>query len=237
MDLQLAELNPDLTSDSFELIQGLTNKYYLTQHLRTHNQNSLKCSEINGEQLNWFQFIAERFNIPKPITLSDVLTVQRDGMSCVIQGTASTNLNCIKQIYTIAANTGSQVSDKPPQQLYNELLSNFSNTAIYLQMDGRKVILDPQALGSTICTASTTDTKSSDVFTTVMKKKFFNHMSEIASKILSGLTQTTQNLQNLYAYQLESKLPNSNKKPITDICAAAKRMIPTYASKIGRAHV
>ena len=106
---------------------------------------------------------------------------------------------------------------------------------LFRSMDGRKVILDPQALGSTICTASTTDTKSSDVFTTVMKKKFFNHMSEIASKILSGLTQTTQNLQNLYAYQLESKLPNSNKKPITDICAAAKRMIPTYASKSSKA--
>jgi len=228
LSLEIRDLDPDLSNSNFAPINGLTSTYYLTRHLRNHNNNVLKCNEINGRQISLREWIPERLVVSTPISLADVLNVHQDTMSCVIQEKAYSGIQCIMNLVNLANTLGYTLTDKTPAIYYNELLQNYNNQALYLIVNNRQWTFDPTQLTSTICTAGPTGTKGQqDIFTVVTKRKYFTTIAKLLQTIVESMQSSVTLLQNIFLTYIESNIPTeASNKSIGDICAAIKRMTP-----------
>jgi len=236
--LDITSLDPDFSTSHFTPTVGVSAVYYTTNHLRTPAANSIACSELAGDQISIDTFIRERLSAAKPIALADVFNVHLNSMSCEVNGKSFQDLQCVKTVQLLATSLGYTLTDKPAATFYQELLQNYTNSALYLIVEGRNWSLDPAQHASTICSAGTAGDKSQqDAFTVTLKRKFFRTTAGLLTTIVQSMQDTVSGLQSLFLLHIDTNTPQaSSAKPKADLCQAIRKMqfIPIPSSGTAR---
>lgn len=233
LQLEVENLNPSFSSSEFETVSGAHNEFLRTHHLRTSQQNNLKCLELGGSMISWQTLIRERLPTTQSVTLKDHLIIQTNTMTCNINEEQFSDIQCLKQIKQIAQNIGSRFAYPNTLQLYNEILTQFPNTVIYLQVKDDVISFNPNQLASTFCSTTNSQPQQSDEFTKITKQKFYSHLSTLVNQIIDSMYSTLRQLSSTFSYHLEISVPSTSQKSPADLCNAIRNIFPLPFSAIG----
>jgi hypothetical protein len=234
LQFSLQELDPDNTNNQYVPIQGAFHKFVQTNTNRLPSQNLIKCAEIDGEVISWQLLNKERISVNQPTLLSDQIHVSDTGIQCNIAGQQAVDDNCIKIISSTARAMDIFFSNKSVPTTYQETIKNHSNSRLYLILTNSDISLQTIPQTTTICTTPTINPEATpDQLTTIIKRKFFHHLSAINQQVLEALHLHTMNLQKTFLLLLDTKMPGPNtKKPFADVCKSFSRLtlFPTPAA-------
>jgi hypothetical protein len=227
----LHEIDPDLSHTLFVPFESNGNRFFKSTALKTGTQNSLVCANI-GEQITLTSYIHNRINSDTPVSLIDNISVHRTGMTCTLQDRQYEDISCLRQLQTVAEVVGFNLTPKTLTNYYTELLQNYTGRTLYVIINSHGITLDPSAKVNTICQPSHTDGHAiKDKLTVTMKTKYFSHLITLMSSVLDSLETQVHALQRLYILSIQSNnIQYYVTKPLSDICAALRKMSPSLAT-------